>query len=355
MAILAVVVLVLLAVAIYGIYWSMGRPLYTPGMVKGGETLAAPLEPPSSATQDPGYLEVAPGIRLRYFTDGGGPLALVLHGGPGFAMHKPWEGLTPLGTRLTFLYYHQRGCGESSRPIDRFPTGTYMENIRALNRTLGLAEQIADIERIRRIQKQDKIVIVGHSFGGLLASLYAAEFPDRVRAMILVAPADLVVMPSSDGGLYEQVRSLLPAPMKASYQDFLRRYFDFGSIFQKDEASLAALNREFIPFYEAAARAKGVPIPAGSSPQNDNGGWMVTASFFGLGRHHDYRDAVEKVKAPVLIVHGGLDLQPEKATRNYLAYFPHAKFVILPRSGHFPFADAPAEFANAVGTFLSGL
>ena len=79
-----------------------------------------------------------------------------------------------------------------------------------MDKTLGLGAQIADIERIRQIMGEDQLILVGHSFGGFLAALYAAEFPEHVKALILVAPAEMLVMPPDSGGLYEQVKPLLP-------------------------------------------------------------------------------------------------------------------------------------------------
>ncbi len=96
----------------------------------------------------------------------------------------------------------------------------------ALERELGLGAQVADMERIRRILCVEKLIIIGHSFGGFWASLYAAEFPERVEALILVAPADVLLIPQTGGGLFEAVRRRLPEEMQAEYAAYLRDYFD---------------------------------------------------------------------------------------------------------------------------------
>ncbi len=56
--------------------------------------------------------------------------------------------------------------------------------MQTLEQTLGISAQVADIERIRRILGEEKLIMVGHSFGGFLASLYAAEFPEHVARMV---------------------------------------------------------------------------------------------------------------------------------------------------------------------------
>lgn len=116
-----------------------------------------------------------------------------------------------------------------------------------LEQTLGLGAQIADIERIRRLLGDEKLILIGHSWGGFLASLYAAEFPDHVEALILVSPADVLArsVPQPSGGLFELVKQRLPAEKQANFDDFMAEYLSFGDIFTKSEADLVALNQEF--------------------------------------------------------------------------------------------------------------
>ena len=220
-----------------------------------------------------------------------------------------------------------------------------------LDKTLGLGAQIADIERIRRILGEEKLIILGHSFGGFLAALYAAEFPEHVQALILVAPAEVIVMPPRSGGLFEQVKRLLPEEAKSDYDAYLKRYLDYGSIFARSETELVALNTEFARYYEMAARRKGFAAPAETRPDGA-GGWMVHAMYMSMGLSHDYRAALKPVTAPVLVLHGENDLQPEQASRMYADAFPNARFQVIKNAWHFSFEDQPAEFARAVEEFL---
>lgn len=349
-----IIAAVLLVVGIGGGIWfwnAMRQPLYEPGMVRAGKNLRASLAPPAQPA-DKDYWLVESDIRLYHFSDGStGPNVLVIHGGPGYPFTAPLAGLEPLTTNYTFHYYDQRGCGKSSRPIDRFASSNYYENMLTLDRTLGIGAQIADIERIRQILGDDKIILIGHSFGGFLASLYAAEFPEHVKALVLVAPAEMLVMPPESGGLFAQVRPLLPAEMQNDYDAYLKRYLDYGSIFGKSEGELAALNAEFVRYYSVAAERKGFAV-ATDTNTSAAGGWMVHAMYMSLGQEHDYRAAVKSVEAPVLVLHGERDLQPEQASRMYADLFPNATFRVVPNAGHFVFDDQPEAFAQVVGEFL---
>ncbi len=350
--ILIVIVVVLVALVVGGVwFWNaMQQPLYEPGMVRAGKNLRAPLVPPAQSA-DKNFWTVENDIKLYHFADGAGTNVLVVHGGPGSPFAEPLAGLKSLTNNYRFHYYDQRGSGKSSHPFDRFASSNFYENMQTLDRTLGLGAQIADIERVRQILGDDKIIIVGHSFGGFIASLYAAEFPEHVKALILIAPAEMLIMPPESGGLFEQVKPLLPENMKSKYDDYVKRVLDFGNLFSRNEAELAALNREFVPYYEAAMKAKGVAVPASNMP-SDNGGWMVQAMYMSMGMKHDYRAALKPVSAPVLVIHGDKDLQPEKASRMYSDLFPNSKFQIIPNASHFAFSEQPDAFARVVSEFL---
>jgi proline iminopeptidase len=298
-----------------------------------------------------GAWEVEPGIQLHYFTRGTGTPVLVLHGGPGMPSDEPWPGLEPLNDRFKFYYYHQRGCGRSTRPITAFPSGNFPANVALLQKALGIPAQVADIERIRKAIGAEKLVIVGHSFGGFLAALYAAEFPGRVEKLVLIAPADLLRFPPSNGGLYEQVKKLLPESRQAAYREWQRSFFDFGTIFKKTEDDLVALNLGFVPFWVEAEQA--MKPERGTSPAMDTslvGGWVQQGAFFSMGRRYDFRAQMKKVVVPTLVLVGDRDPVGASSVDDYRC-LPNARVVTIQGSGHFPQGDA-GEFSSLAGAFL---
>ncbi len=344
-------VLLLLGVIVAAVLWYlMGQPLYEPGMIRTGKLQLA-LEPPAQ-TDEPNFWVVEEGIKLHHYSDGTGSKVLVVHGGPGHPIQTPWHGLKPLTSDHEFVYYDQRGCGNSTRPFTRFTSPNYLENMKALERTLGLGAQVADIERIRRILGEEKLSLIGHSFGAFLASLYAAEFPERIGGMILVAPAEMLVMPIEGDGLFEAVGERLPEGVKDEYTQFVDDYLDFGSVFSRSEEDLIALNRRFAEYYATAARATDLYVPD-MEGERESGGWMVWAMYFSMGRRHDYRDALKRVQAPVLVIHGAQDLQTENASRAYAEFLPNSQFEVIADAGHFLYDEQPEQFAALASRFLA--
>ena len=322
---LVVLLAVLAAVAGGLFWWFMQQPLYTPG----GLASHPSLEPVGGDLET---WEVAPGILLHHYARGEGRNVLVIHGGPGIPPTASAPAFDALGDSYRFYYYDQRGSGLSSRPDFDF-SGSQWDNIQQLEGALGIAEQLADIERIRRLLGDEKLILVGHSYGALLAALYAAELPDRVEKLVLIAPADLIVFPSRHGGLFDNLRERLPPDQHGRYDEWLQRYLDFANIFDKPEPELQELDAELFAFFEAAAG----PSPVAVAPPTERvGSWHARAQFFSMGRRHDYSSALGAVTAPTLIVHGADDLQPIDVAEDYDAWIPATQIVTIDGAGHFP-------------------
>ncbi len=341
------ILLLMLAVATVIAAQSAGGPLYQPGDVRAGKDLAEPLDPPAQSGKT--WL-VAPSIELHHFEEGTGTPILIVHGGPGFAPAQAWRAGALLSNKYRFIYYHQRGCGLSTHPIQSFPDPNMGANVRTVYRTLGLGAQVADIERIRRILKIDRLILLGQSFGADIAILYATEFPEHVRALILAAPANMAVFPKTEGNLYELVRQRLPEAMQKEFGMYLAEYFNFPRAFRRTDAESSEFNLRFGKYY---GMATGGPAPVSSNATQ--AGFVPLACFLSMGMKHDYSEAYRRVQAPVLVLHGANDLQPESVTKALASYFPNSRYVRIEGAAHFIYDERPQEFAAEVRRFLEGL
>jgi proline iminopeptidase len=325
------------------------QAFYQPGALKYQVDISLP---PSQEGVPESYWKMKEGIELYYFEHGQGRPVLVIHGGPGVPPYQSWEGLRKLGDEYHIYYYHQRGCGKSTRPIDSFESANYYENMQTLDRKLGMAAQLMDIERIRRILNQDKLIIIGHSYGGFLAALYSIEFPEHVEKMILISPAGLLQFPPTHSGM-DVVRKYLNEPQKREYDEFIGRYFDYGTIFQRNEDELSTLNSQYGLFYSRALREKGITLPESVTEVLGNGGWSVHALYFAMGQIYDYRDKLKSIHAPVLVIHGAQDIYPVEISREYASLFPNGNLKVFENASHLVFDEKPEDFAEEVRTFLN--
>ena len=135
--------------------------LYAPGGLALRDDAAAFLAPPSQKGVATNFWRVEDGMDLFYFSSGkGDEVILFVHGGPGIPPAKPHAGLELLNDDFQTYYYHQRGGGKSTRPFDKFESNNFVANLPKLIEALGVQQHVADIERIRRILKRDKLLLV---------------------------------------------------------------------------------------------------------------------------------------------------------------------------------------------------
>lgn len=347
----ALVIVNLLFVFPLGHLLANGDGIFEPGRISVEYDL---IPPEQNDHPDLSQFIVEKNVNLHKFETGltEGRVALVIHGGPCGPYDKPWAGLHSLGAEYRIIYYHQRGCGKSDGSFTPDVSATYFQNVTNLYNGLGLGNQIADIERIRKIVKKEKITLIGHSFGGFIASLYAAEFPEHVDKMVLVSPADMVVFPAKED-LYQWVEQYLPESLHKEFDDYKKRFFDFGTLFQKTSVEINKLHHEFFKYYYIAQKAKfaGLTFPESNNYSID---WMPFAIYFGLGRNHDYRQYMQQIRAKTLVVHGQYDLQPESVSKNFCTYIDSSlcKYAGIGEASHFPFVENPNDFQRAVETFL---
>lgn len=144
----------------------------------------------------------AQSLTVQSFGNPKNEAVLFLHGGPGYNSvvfeQTTAEALAAAG--FFVLSYDRRGEGRSATHQAAYT----------------FAESIADINQILAERKLDQINLLGHSFGGMLASYYAAAHPEKVKAVVLIgAPI----------ALQESFKTII-ASSKARYEQ------------RKDEANL---------------------------------------------------------------------------------------------------------------------
>src|SRR2546426_3253877 len=101
------------------------------------------------------------GTEISHLEVGKGLPCLVMHGGLGVDHTQFREWLDPLGDVLRLVYYDHRGNGRSGRPPIE---------------TLSHDQLVADADGLRTHLGFERIAVMGHSYGGCLALLYALQY-----------------------------------------------------------------------------------------------------------------------------------------------------------------------------------
>jgi proline iminopeptidase len=294
--------------------------------------LAASL---AAAAPDTGFVSGPDGVRLYYERVGTGPRTLIVPGRLFLA-----RDLAPLARRHTVILYDMRNRGRSSRVEE----GTL----------LTIQKDVEDLEAVRRHFEVDRFVPVGYSYLGFMVVLYAMAHPERVERLVQLGP-----VPRKFGTPYPESlehRDSVPVvdSAAAARLDSLERT-EWARTHQRE---LCEQQRDVF-----APRLLGHPERAGElmDPCGMENEWPVNLArhfehHFGAVQRLDVpREAVRKVRAPVLTIHGTRDRNaPYAAGREWALTLPNARLLTIEGAAHQLTLDAPDVVLRAIDGFLDG-
>lgn len=266
------------------------------------------------------------GVRVHYTVAGKGARGYLLFHGFGASTFS-WREVAPTFARWgTAVAFDRPGFGLTERRLSW--TG---DNPYAAKSQVGFALGLMDSLEI------EKAVLVGHSAGVEIALLTAVTHPERVAALMLVAPAV-----GGGGGLPGWLRPLLATPQARRLGPLLVRGIrsQGQEILRRSWHDPSRLTPAVIAGYE-------VPLHAENW---DRGLWDFALAAGPTG----VRARLAEVRVPTLVVTGDDDrIVPSERVIELAAQIPNAELVILPACGHLPHEERPEAFLGAVADFLT--
>lgn len=273
------------------------------------------------------------GTRLAYRRVGEGRLLLCVPGGPGRASEY-LEDLGGLHRDRTLVLLDNRGTGKSATPSDP--------------ETLRFDRLAGDLEALRVHLGEERVDVLAHSAGAVVAQVWAASHPDRVRNLVLVTPSDLL-----QGGTREDLDSIRAARKgEPWYEDAIEAVHALA-ITPSDRAQ--PLWRRVRPFFygnwDERTRTHAMSVETQSNAVAERG-WGEGAADVEL---ESILSGLAQVEAPVLVVGGEHDaITGLLSVKGVARSFPNARMHVVSGAGHFPWIDQPGPFADAVRAFLAG-
>ena len=262
------------------------------------------------------------GLKLHYADwDGEGVPAITLHG---FALnHHSFDEVAPaLNDVVRMLAFDQRGHGlsEWAAELGDYTRETMVGDVAGIVDGLGL----------------ERVVLVGHSMGGMNAMTYAARHPDRVEALVLI---DIGPSTSVDGA--EQVRRFVAGPYALesleAWVELTHQYYPQRSK-ERIRERLAVSLRETSDGQQAK--------------QYDER--FRNVEFAGMGSGSDTLwDVARSLRCPTLVVRGGASpVLTSEGAQAFAEAVDVVEVVTIEGAGHSVAGDKPEEFVAAVRTFL---
>jgi proline iminopeptidase len=269
----------------------------------------------------------------------GNPIFFIA-GGPGGA-HPGMRGFDSLSSTNTLIYYDAFGRGKSDTAKDV--------------KEYSIKRDIEDLEELRKAMGFKKIIVLGHSYGTVVAQGYALKYGQNLSHLILSAPFHSSVMWQENDDNYNR-------EIKVNYPEV----WDTLMIIRKqgyqssDSLHQAVYGRVPYGFFYAynpdnfkGGTRKEYPNPFNARlyyQMVGKDGDFVVDSDIGT---FDYRQQLKDLKMPVLILAGRYDrVAVPWMMVQYKQYCPQAQFHMFEKSGHNTFVEEPQKTFSIIRGFL---
>ncbi len=306
---------------------------------------------PYPDSQKDGKFVLVNGAKLWVLEVGTGDPLFIIPGGPGGA-HITYRAFDGISSTNKIVYFDAFGRGKSDTA----------KNVKEYS----LNRDIEDLEGLRLALHYDKINVLGHSYGGLVAQGYALKYPQHIKHLVLANTFHSYIMwQENDDNSNHEIKTNYP-----EVWDTLMRIREKGAI-SSDPVHQEIYGRVPYGFLYAYnpdnfRRKKGITDTAKNTPvrapyPNPNNtklyyqmvgkdGDFIVGSDIG---NFDYRTQLKNLSMPVLIYGGRFDrvAVPEMMIK-FKEYCPQAKFVMFEYSGHNPQVEEPDVLFPLLNDFL---
>ena len=274
---------------------------------------------------------------LAYFERGTGPQVVLVHGSASDI--RTWR------PQLQALADHHRTIAYSRRyapPNDPIPPGVDDQ----------MQPHVDDLATFLQSVDATPAHIVGHSWGGFIALLFAIQHPRAVRSLVVMEPPVLSLFVSSPPRPTELLRVFLRRPATAAaivrfgataFAPAIKA-FDRGD----DAAGLRAFGRGVL------GRRQFAEMPPERRQQAHDNMATVRAQLLGAGFPPLTDAMVRGVKMPMLLITGA-DSPPllHRLTAHLQALLPQAERTVIPAASHVMNEDNPTAVNAALLDFLA--
>jgi len=269
---------------------------------------------------------------------GEGPAIIVLHGGPDFDQSYLLPEMDRLADSFHLIYYDQRGRGKSA--------------VHVQPEDVTLASDITDMEKVRQYFHLDSVILLGHSWGTVLALGYALKYPQHVSHLILMNPG-----PASREDYLQLRKEWLEKRAEAVAQkkaiaetvaykegdpeavtNYYRIHFKTALARQEDyEKLIARMHASFTKVGVLKARAVEDRLMQDTWANPD----------------FDLLPQVKSLKVPTLVLSGDHEFIPASSAEHIARAIPDAQLITLKNCGHFTYLECPTAVHEQIDAFLA--
>lgn len=289
----------------------------------------------------------AKGLKKKY------PI-IYLHGGPGGRIgDKSIELLSNFANDgYDVLLYDQIGSGESSRldDISDYTVTRHIEDLNSILKKIGA----------------EKAILIGQSWGGILAAYFVGEHPESVEKIIFTNPGSLYPLPKDWKNVEPPDSLQLKSPIFTNAQgnakvknlrttvvNYMATHFGVKLATDKEADEFSTYSAYEINKSTVFDTSKTVKLSDVPSISSMNGYYSGIMTFQNLIEGVNRRDKLKGLNTPILVLKSQYDNQIWGGTREYLEFFKNHQLQIIPNAGHFIETEQPVLYIQYIQQFLN--
>lgn len=270
-------------------------------------------------------------IQLACSVVGEGTPLIVVHGAIGLGGHY-MRALDRWADTFQLVYYDQRGSGGT-------PLGEADR--------VSFAGAVDDLDGLRAALGIDRINLVGHSAGAILAALYGGLRPESTASVVLLNTAPPLIPE-----LFQEFQQEM-ASRRTPADNATRKTIEESPLFEaRDPGTLERhqLNT-FVPFFRDRETVETVSL--GFTEITAANVQAAPERMMGSLGALDPMRTFAGIQCPTLLVHSELDPVPVEWAHALADTIPGADYVLLEGASHFAHIEDAGQLAHAVLPWLT--
>ena len=202
---------------------------------------------------------------------------------------------------------------------------------------------VEDIEQLRIHLQIEKWSILGHSFGGILASAYAAKYPDNIDRIIYSSSAGI------DLGFLDDLGASVMSKLSKAETDSLAYWSKKSDEGDTSYVVRLGRGRALAPAY--VYDKKFVPIIAERLTQGNNQvNKLVIENLIKI--KYDCSEQLKTFDKPVLIIQGKQDIVQLRIAEKAHKVLKNSQIVLMEHCGHYGWLDNEPVYFHEINSFL---
>ena len=293
-----------------------------------------------------GYIPVDGGrvFYRMYGEDKPGTPVIFLHGGPGSGSYYFFKQYA-IGENRPVVFYNQLGCAGSDFSGE-YTTAAQVKSL------LTIEHFVEEVNAVVNYFGFDEFVILGHSWGSMLAVEYAAaKQPVGLKGLVLAGPFLNV-----DTWLADAERLVKSLPEGEELWRIVREAENSGEYGEAYHEVNTIYSNNFYSRVPGAFDGTPGRLPTRVVDGVDIYRYMWGPSEFsctGTLRGHDSTCLLGELTMPILYLCGEYDSGTPEAAKFYKSMTPSGEICVLPGCGHDASRERPEEFNAAVNAFAA--